>query len=208
VLRHWKLPREPNHDGEPRLIPRLFLVAPEGDVGHLAACLEQACAAGDVASLLVPPSVAKDLAPTAQALGVAVIAAGEPRDAARAGCDGLQVDADPEAIAEARKALGKDRYIGAFAGTSRHAAMEAAEAGADYVAFNQNGPSLGGETLIHWWADMMEIPCVAFDPAEPGDLDTLLPQKPDFIRPSDAMWASPEAARAVIEALTARLHST
>ena len=194
--------------GEGGLSPRLFLVAPDKPVTHLAACLEQACAAGDVASLLVPASVAKALAPLAQKLGVAAISLGEPRDAAHAGCDGLQVEAETEAVAAARASLGKDRIVGAFAGTSRHAAMEAAEAGADYIAFSQSGPSLGGEPIVHWWADMMEIPCVAFDPVDADGLDTLLPQKPDFIRPSDAMWGSPEAARAIIEALTARLPRT
>jgi thiamine-phosphate pyrophosphorylase len=197
------LPREPRQKGDPSLTPRLFLVAPEKPLGQLAACLEQACKVGDVASLLMPASVARELAPLAHKLGVAAIAADEARDAAHAGCDGLQVDADN--VAEARKSLGKDSIIGAYAGHSRHAAMEAAEAGADYIAFSQNGPSIGGETVIHWWADMMEIPCVAFDPVDPQGLDTLLPQKPDFIRPSDAMWESPEAARTVIEALTARL---
>ena len=56
-------------------------------------------------------------------------------------------------------------------------------------------------------SDVMEIPCVAFDPVEPQDLDSLLPQKPDFIRPSETMWDDEEAARRVVSAITQRLSS-
>jgi thiamine-phosphate pyrophosphorylase len=158
-----------------------------------------------VASLLVPAALAREVTAQAQALGVAVMVAGEARDAARSGADGVQVDATAEDVAEARQSIGKDRFVGAFAGASRHFAMEAAEAGADYVAFDQTGASLGGEPIIRWWADMMEIPCVAFTPVEPEALDILLPQKPDFIRPSDAMWQDAEMARRIVTALSQRL---
>lgn len=79
--------------------------------------------------------------------------------------------------------------------------MELAEAGADYVAFAQ----VGHVDLISWWAEIFEIPCIAADPAAPEDLDILLPHRPDFIRPDDAMWTSPEAARDIVQRLTARL---
>lgn len=186
--------------------PRLFLVAPEGVAAtQLVACLRAACDAGDVASLLLPAAVARDVTAAAQDLGVAVMVSGEARDAARAGADGIQVEATTEEVTAARESIGKDRFVGAYAAASRHFAMEAAEAGADYVAFDQSGPSVGGEPIIRWWSDMMEIPCVAFTPVEPAELDTLLPQKPDFIRPPDAMWHGPEEARSIVTALTQRL---
>ena len=141
----------------------------------------------------------------AQALGVAVLVTGEARDAARHGADGVQVEATTEHVAAAREALGKNGFVGAYAGSSRHFAMEAAEAGADYVAFDQNGPTIAGEPILHWWSGIMEVPCVAFAPAETDALDILLPQKPDFIRPSDAMWQNAEEARRVVTALSQRL---
>lgn len=191
--------------GEGGLIPRLFLVAPEAPAPDILACLAAACATGDVASLLVPASLAGAITSAAQARGVAVLCRDEAREAARAGCDGVQVTADVDAVHVARAALGRDRIVGALAGVSRHAAMEAAEAGADYVAFCQSRPAPGGEPVIRWWSDLMEVPCVAHDPVTADDLDTLLPQKPDFIRPSDAMWESPERARAIVAALSGRL---
>ena len=186
--------------------PRLFLVAPEGIAAtQLVVCIAAACEVGDVASLLVPAAVAKDITAAAQDLGIAVMVAGEARDAARAGADGIQVEANTDDVAAAREAMGKDRFVGANAGGSRHFAMEAAEAGADYVAFDQKAASIGGEPIIRWWSDMMEIPCVAFTPVDPADLDILLPQKPDFIRPSDAMWQGADDARRIVSALSQRL---
>ena len=188
--------------------PRFFLAAPEGlAAAQIVACVNAACEAGDVASLLVPASVARDVTAAAQELGVAVLVSGEARDAARAGADGVQIEANAEDVAAARGSLGKDGFVGAHAGGSRHFAMEAAEAGADYIAFDQKAASIGGEPIIRWWSDMMEIPCVAFTPVEPEDLDILLPQKPDFIRPSDAMWQGPDETRRIVSALSQRLGS-
>ena len=190
--------------GEGSLSPRFFLVAPDDvSVSRLVDCLTAACQAGDVASLLVPAAIAGEITAPAQALGVAVIVSGEWRG----GADGLQVDANTEAVSEARKSAGKERFVGAFAGASRHFAMEAAEAGADYVALTQNGASIGGVPIVAWWSSVMEIPCVAFEPVELEGLDILLPQKPDFIRPSDAMWADAETASRIITELRQRLET-
>lgn len=190
----------------PRLPPRLFLVAPDtANAAEVLACLTAACEAGDVASLLLPANLARDVTGPAQALGVAVMITGEARDAARHGADGIQVEASTDDVASAREAMGKDRFVGAYAASSRHFAMEAAEAGADYIAFDQNGASVGGEPILKWWSDMMEVPAVAFTPVEPEALDILLPQRPDFIRPSNAMWHSAEEARRIVAALTQRL---
>ncbi len=191
--------------GEGGLTPRLFLVAPEGDFAHLLTCLKAACAAGDVASLLVPPSAVRELVEFAQSKGVAVLTSSA---APHLGADGLHVEATAEAVSAARKSLGKEGIVGGFAGASRHFAMEAAEAGADYVALSQNGPAIGGEPIVKWCSDFFEIPCVAFDPVGAAELDTLLPQNPDFIRPSNAMWDSPDAARRVVTELMHRLKQT
>ncbi len=186
--------------------PRLFLVAP-ADIppDRLLDCLAAAGEAGDVACLLVPAALARAVTAAAQQRGVAVIVSGDPREAPRNQADGVQVEATAEAVAEARSSVGKDRFVGAFAGDSRHFAMEAAEAGADYVALSQNGRPLGGEPIVKWWSDMMEIPAVAFDPVEPSDLDILLPQNPDFIRPADGMWTDAETARRMIGEISKRL---
>ncbi len=181
--------------------PRLFLVSPENlDTDTILACATAACAAGDVASIVIPLPALAAVITKLQSLGLAVLAAG----ATEAKCDGVHLDALIDDVALARRTLGKDSIVGAFCAASRHAAMQAAEDGADYVALSQNTytPS---EPIIGWWADLFEIPCVAFDPVEADKLDILLPQKPDFIRPPDAMWTSSGEAQRIVSELMQRM---
>ena len=185
-------------------VPRLFLVAPDNvAVAHLVDCLTAACEAGDAASILVPASIAAGITASAQALGLAVIVNGGPPG----GADGVHVEAGTDAVTAARKTVGKGGFVGAYAGGSRHFAMEAAEAGADYVALAQGGASIAGEPIVKWWSSVMEIPCVAFEPVSLADLDILLPQKPDFIRPADAMWRDAETASRIVSEIRQRLEA-
>lgn len=181
--------------------PRLFLVAPDGlSADQMLSCATAACAVGDIASIVVAPSVLQAVNGKLQGLGLAVLANGN----SDAKCDGVHLDALTDDIAAAKRLLGQQNIVGAFCAASRHAAMQAAEDGADYIALSQNTytPS---EPIIGWWADLFEIPCVAFDPVEIDKLDILLPQKPDFIRPSDAMWSSPGEARRIAFELMQRM---
>ncbi|MFO0992935.1 MAG: thiamine phosphate synthase [Hyphomicrobiales bacterium] len=180
--------------------PRLHLVAPDLAADRIVSCAEAACSAGDVASILILPSNARSLVAPLQRLDLAVLVKDDVQVAARTGAEGVEI-ADPEAYQEARRVLGPDHVVGADCGSSRHRAMELGEAGADYVAFAQGGH----EDLIAWWSEIFEIPCIAADPVTPESLDILLPNRPDFIRPDDAMWTSPEAARDIVQGLTARL---
>jgi thiamine-phosphate pyrophosphorylase len=181
--------------------PRLFLVAPDGLPGEsLKACTEAAVKAGDCASILVPANITAEGVAGLQGLGLAVIIRDcEPRMVHVLKADGIQFSRSTPV--KNLRATFKTETIGVFAATSRHIAMEAAETGADYVAFAQKSQT-AGEPLIGWWQDIFEIPSVAFDPVAPEDLATLLPQRPDFIRPSDDMWKSPDDARRIVAALT------
>ncbi len=181
--------------------PRFFLVVPDALPGEtLKACTEVAVKAGDCASILVPETITAEGVAGLQSLGLAVIIRDcEPRQVHHLKADGIQITRS--APVKALRATFKSESIGVFAATSRHIAMEAAEAGADYVAFAQKSQS-GGEPLIQWWQDIFEIPSVAFDPVERDDLAILLPQSPDFIRPSEAMWKDADSAREVIAGLT------
>jgi thiamine-phosphate pyrophosphorylase len=180
--------------------PRLHLIAPDTHPDRITTCVEAACDAGDVASILLPPNMPAFLTQRLQRLDLAVLIASDSQFVLSVRADGVEIT-DSDAYREARHLLGADRVVGANCGASRHLAMELAEAGADYIAFAQTGR----EDLISWWSEIFEIPCIAADPVSPGDLDILLPHRPDFIRPDDAMWVSPEAAHNVVAGLMARL---
>lgn len=180
--------------------PRVFLVAPAAlPADALLSCAGAACGAGDCASIVVADTVTSACVAKLQALGLAVIIRDcEPRLVHRLSADGMHVGRSSP-VKALRETL-KTEVIGVFAATSRHIAMEAAESGADYVAFAQESQTQG-EPLLFWWQDIFEVPTVAFDPISAAGVATLLPQKPDFIRPMDVMWESAEQARGEIAAL-------
>lgn len=81
--------------------------------------------------------------------------------------DGVHIGADGERLGEARRLLGDHKSIGVSCGLSRHEAMVFAEAGADYLAFSENMAAGaydddGAAAMIRWWAELFEVPCVAW----------------------------------------------
>jgi thiamine-phosphate pyrophosphorylase len=181
---------------------QFYLVAPsELKAEAILACATAACAAGDCATIIVPETVKQEDVAALQALGLAVFLQDvEPRIVSRLRADGLHINTTEHAIVDLRMSLPRDAMVGVGCGVSRHAAMEASEQGADYIAFTQKKQT-GGEPLVQWWNDIAEIPCVPFDAVNAAELAILLSQHPDFIRPSDEMWASSDEATRVIKEL-------
>jgi thiamine-phosphate pyrophosphorylase len=132
--------------------------------------------------------------------------------ARRAGCDGVhlgQQDGDPVA---ARKLLGAEATIGVTCHDSRHLAMEAGEAGADYVAFGAFFPTSTKETvhrpepdLLEWWSEMFEIPCVAIGGITAANCAPLVRAGADFLAVIGAVWAHPEGPAAGVRAMNAAI---
>jgi thiamine-phosphate pyrophosphorylase len=184
---------------------QFYLVAPVTLApADIIACAKAACVAGECTSIIVPDSLKTEDVAALQGLGLAVFLQDvEPRIVSRLRADGLHINTMEHAIVDLRMSLPRDAMVGVGCGVSRHAAMEASEQGADYIAFTQKKQT-GGEPLVKWWNDIAEIPCVPFDPVSVAELVTLLPQKPDFIRPMDEMWQSPESADRVIRELAAK----
>jgi len=109
-----------------------------------------------------------------------------------------QGDGDPR---EARSVLGPAAQIGVTCHDSRHLAMEAGEAGADYVAFGSFYPTTTKEvshhpepSILSWWATVFEIPCVAIGGITPGNAAPLVKAGADFIAVSNAVWGGDEVA--------------
>lgn len=111
------------------------------------------------------------------------------------GLDGVHLSAAARTpMRDMRKALGDDRIVGAFAGTSKHQGMVLAEAGADYVAFGPIGETgaLGDETqatddLFAWWAEMIETQSVAEGGVSAEDAARLA-DTADFVVPDRRIW--------------------
>ncbi len=149
------------------------------EAARLAAPLQEICAARDV-GFVVNDSIAL---------------------AKRLKADGVHLGQGDGDIREAREELGRDAQIGVTCHASRHLAMEAGEAGADYVAF---GAFFSSETkgsghrpdleTLEWWSGLFEIPCVAIGGITPDNCSPLIEAGADFLAVSHAVWGGDEVA--------------
>jgi thiamine-phosphate pyrophosphorylase len=201
--------------------PRLYVLAPTAS--HAAGDL----AAGDLAEALGAVAVAavlwrlgeaddptiveevKRIAPPVQGAGAALLLDGRPELAARTGADGAHLSG-PDALKAALPLLKPERIAGAGRLHSRHDAMVAGEAGADYVMFGEpdasgHRPSVGAVIdRVAWWAEIFEIPCVAYA-ARLDDIEALAVAGADFIAVGEALFADPRGIRTAAVDAAARL---
>ena len=184
---------------------RFFLVAPkDATLADVIACANAAVTAGDCASIVVYENATAQDVSALQELSLAVLLADvEPRIVSRLKADGLHVTSSGFNLLDLRMSLPKDTMVGLDCGTSRHAAMEASEQGADYVGFHQKA-QFTGEPLVKWWNDLAEIPAVPLDAVSLEEA-IIQAKHSDFLRPSDAMWQSAAMAHQVITELNAKL---
>ena len=202
----------------PRPPCALYLITPPvlTDLDAFAARLEAALDAGEVAALQIRLKPADDaailaaarrLAPIAQARGVAVILNDRPDLAKASGCDGVHVGQGDASIAEARRTMGPNAMIGVTCHDSRHLAMEAAEAGADYVAFGAFFPTSTKATthrpepdVLSIWQQTMETPCVAIGGITVENAGVLATAGADFVAVSAGVWDHPDGPAAAVRA--------
>ena len=190
----------------------LYLISPQDVGGEFPERLERAIVAGEglVAAFQfrvkgTDQHEAARLAEPLQAIcarhDVAFIVNDDIALAKRLKADGVhlgQGDGDPKS---AREELGKDAQIGVTCHDSRHFAMEAGEAGADYVAFGSFFPSTTKASdhrpqveILEWWSQLFEIPCVAIGGITPDNCAPVVAAGADFLAVSAAVWVGDEAA--------------
>jgi thiamine-phosphate pyrophosphorylase len=198
--------------------PRLYLITPPviEDGEAFARILAEALQGGDMAALQVRlkdvgdkhiGAVVKAIQPLCKARDVALIMNDRPDLAIRLGCDGVHVGQEDAPYDEARRILGKDRIVGVTCHDSRHLAMEAAEAGADYVAFGAFYPTTTKDAstqaepaILEIWQEAMTTPCVAIGGITVDNAAPLIEAGADFLAVSGGVWAHPAGPRAAIAA--------
>ena len=192
---------------------QLYLISPLEVGGDFPARLERALDAGPVAAFQfrvkgVDPHEAARLAAPLQeicaAREVAFVVNDSVSLAKRLKADGVHLGQGdgPDGkldVRDAREELGRDVQIGVTCHASRHLAMEAGDAGADYVAFGAFFPSETKASehrpepdLLQWWSGLFEIPCVAIGGITPDNCRPLVEAGADFLAVSHAVWGGDE----------------
>ena len=188
--------------------PQLYLMTPAGaQASSLAPMLAEVMDRVAPACLRIRSGAEEDelgrLADMAREIAhardVAVVIDDHVKLALRHGLDGVHLNDGAKAVRYARKELGDDAIVGAFCGTSRHEGINAAEAGADYVAFGPVSDSAlyRGDPveleLFQWWSEMIEVPVVA-EGAITRELITQLSPITDFIALGPEIWTKEDPA--------------
>lgn len=196
---------------------RLYLITPAAlEPAAFAERLGAALDAGDVACVQLRLKDVDDdgfrraierLMPVSHARDVAFLVNDRPDLAAEMGCDGAHVGQQDTPYAEARRLLGPDAIVGVTCHDSRHLAMEAAEAGADYVAFGAffhtetKPPRFWATTeLIEAWSQATTVPSVAIGGIKPGNCGPIVQAGADFIAVVTGVWDHPGGAAAGVTA--------
>jgi thiamine-phosphate pyrophosphorylase len=204
---------------------RLYLITPPAipDLDGFAATLDEALGAGDVAALQIRLKPADDaavraavtvLAPVARRHDVAVILNDRPDLARATGCDGVHIGQDDASLAEARRVMGPDAMIGVTCHDDRDLAWDAADGGADYVAFGAFYPTATKETvhrpdlgLLTVWQETVETPCVAIGGITVETAAEVARAGADFVAVSAGVWNHPEGAAYAVRAFNQALNA-
>jgi thiamine-phosphate pyrophosphorylase len=197
---------------------RLYLLTPLVEDPAAVAGLAEAMARADVAAVLLRLvdadersliNLVKKIAPAVQDHDGALLIAGRDDIVARSGADGAHLG-NLDALKDAVSRLKPKSIAGVGGLHTRHDAMEAGEAGADYVMFGDpdeagHRPSFDAILdRVGWWAEVFEVPCVAYA-AKLDEIDALASAGADFVALGEAVFDDPRGLEAALEEATARL---
>lgn len=210
----------------------LYLITPPAiEINTFARDLAAALEAGPVGALQLRLKDTDDdtirraaaaLLPIVHAHRVPLIMNDRPDLAIETGCDGVHVGQTDASYEDARQAVGNSapdksgsRIVGVTCHASRHLAMEAADAGADYVAFGAFFPT-GTKTvkhhaevgLIEWWSDLMVVPCVAIGGITVDNCAPLVAAGADFLAVVSGVWSHPKGPAAAVGAFNTVIAET
>lgn len=194
---------EPKRPERPQIVlvsPPAFEAAPFAEnLARILDSVEVACLRLSLASRDddVLGHAADTLREVAHARDVAIVIESHFLLAQRHGLDGVHLPDGARNLRKAREALGADAIVGAHCGVTRHDGLNAAEAGADYVAFGPVGASALGDgsvaprDLFAWWSEMIEVPVIAEGGLNAALIAGLAPVT-DFFALGEEVWAAPD----------------
>lgn len=204
---------------KPLMTCQLYLITPPRLSPELVKDLRSALEAGEVAAVQIRlkdhsrdeiRAAAPELIALIQSFGAAAILNDDAELAAELGCDGVHIGQQDGRVKDARAIMGKDRTVGVTCHDSKHLAMVAGEAGADYVAFGafyptetKQAPTQAGPDVLRWWVELFELPAVAIGGITVDNAVPLLEAGADFLAVSSGVWQHPDGPAAAVKAFNA-----
>ncbi len=199
---------------------RLYLITPpQFELDIFVSLMEEALDAGDVAcvQLRLKPAhdaaikrAAERLLPLCHAKNIPLLLNDRPDLVKTTGADGCHIGQEDMRYDAARDVVGEDKIIGVTCHNSRHLAMLAGDAGANYVAFGAFYPSQTKPVksrampeMLSWWQELMELPCVAIGGITAENAPPLIAAGADFLAVSHAIWTHPDGAGAAVREFNA-----
>jgi len=204
---------------------RLYLITPPILPDNFTDTLKAVFEAGDIACLQLRLKqatsdalilqAADKLMPIAQTHRVAFLINDRPDLAKQCGADGVHIGQQDMPYAQARALVGAGAIIGVTCHNSRHLAMLAAEAGADYVAFGafyptttKSPPSQAEPAILQWWQTCMQPPCVAIGGITTQNAAPLIAAGADFLAVCQGVWHAPKGAPEAVKQFNAIFDKT
>jgi thiamine-phosphate pyrophosphorylase len=159
-------------------------------------------------------AAAEVLRPITQSREVVLILNDRPDLVVPLGCDGVHIGQSDGTYAQARRLVGPHRVVGVTCHDSRHLAMEAAEAGADYVAFGaffdtstKNAAARAAPEILYDWQEIMLTPCVAIGGITVANCRPLVAAGADFLAVSAGVWSHQDGPAAAVAAFNLEIEA-
>lgn len=200
---------------------RLVLIAPDiADPQDAAQVMGDALKGGDVASVIIPQyglddgafqKLAEAVVTVVQAAGAAALIAGDSRVAGRVKADGLHIEGNPEALAEAIEKHAPKMIVGGGNAQDRHKALEIGETQPDYIFFGKAAGDIKPEAhpknvaLGEWWSSMVEIPCIVMGGTDPASVLAIAESGAEFAALRLAVFGEPGRAAQIVQEVNALL---
>tara|TARA_Y100000588_G_C14114416_1_gene864451 strand:- start:565 stop:1188 length:624 start_codon:yes stop_codon:yes gene_type:complete len=191
------------------LVCQIYLITPSSfDLEAFAPKLESVLDSAPVACVQLRLKSASDidicqaanmLLPLCNDRDVAFLINDRPDLVAKTGADGAHIGQNDYGYQQARTLSGPDSIVGVTCHNSRHLAINAAESGADYVAFgaffetsSKTTKSVASIDILQWWNEVTTIPSVAIGGITASNCRPLVKAGADFIAVIGAVWSHPK----------------
>ncbi|NNE58677.1 MAG: thiamine phosphate synthase [Hellea sp.] len=198
---------------------QLYLITPPqiDDIPAFCEALKSALTAAPVACLQIRLKSLEDsaliqaaaaISPICRDNGTAVILNDRPDLVDKCGADGVHIGQEDMDYFSSRELLGEDAIIGVTCHNSKELAFQAANAGANYVAFGAffetttKDPKTRAELeILEWWTETVEVPSVAIGGINPGNAKAVIEAGADFIAVSSGVWDHPDGPAHAVQSL-------